>query len=158
MFISGQPISVEGVGPCFAVAAPRVRLVNYDVLPNARHVPLVSPRVAHILAEICPNDIQLVPAHIRTRDVPIDDYFLLHVAAKISGIDHSRSTYSMIPGTQSIMSFERLRYAPGAMGSHHLARESEYLPFLWVSDNIVQKFTRENIKACEFAAPESIHP
>jgi len=158
MFIDGRPIEEPLVVPSFSVAAPRSQLMSYDVLPNAIDVPLVSSRVASIHGQICPNDIQLLPAYIHTKDDPITNYFLLNVTANIFGIDHSQSDVSMVPGTQCIMSVNRLRYAPEAMGDHHLAREREYPPFLWVSASVMRKFAEDRIRACEFALPESIHP
>jgi hypothetical protein len=156
-YIQGKPIKGDARVPSFTFPVSRSRLVNYDVLPNTIGVPLISPRVASLLTEICPNDFQLIPARIQAHDVPIDDYSLLNVLVEISGMDHAQSSFILVPGTKFIMSIERLRYASGAIGDHHLARERDYSPFLWVSDHIVQRFARAKFKGYAFKPPEAIH-
>ena len=157
-FIRAMPI-LETIGlPSFKFAAQRSRLVRYDVLPNTIGVPLISPRVAALLANICPAEFQLIPCKIHTADAPIEDYSLLNVLVEISGIDHAHSSLLMFPKDNCIISVKRLRYATGAMGRHHLAREREYHPFLWVSDEVVQKFALAKFKGYEFRPPEAIHP
>jgi hypothetical protein len=127
-------------------------------MPNNINVPLISQRVSSLLAALCPDEFQLIPAVIQTLDAPITGYCLLNVLAEISGMDHARLRFILIPGLQDIMQVERLHYAAGAIGKHHLAREREYQPFLWASDNLVQRFAQEKIKGCVFEPPESIHP
>ena len=158
LFIDARPVSLGASPPSFNFVVPRSKLLKIDVLPNNISVPLISPRVASLLTEICPNDFQLVPARIYTRDLPIDDYFLLNVTAEISGMDHTRSSFKLLPGLQEIMKVEKLQYVAGSMGNHHLAREREYEPFLWASDAIVQKFAHAKFKGYRFEPPEAIHP
>jgi hypothetical protein len=158
IFLDGKPLEQSDARPTFHFSAQRWRLLKFGVLPNEVQVPLVSPRAASILAEFCPNDFQLFPTTIHTRDAPIDDYYLLNVVVGIYGIDHARSRSVLFPDSRGIMKLEQLRYVPGAIGDHDLAREREYEPYLWVSDNLVKIFTQEKIRGCVFEPPESIHP
>jgi len=158
LFIDAKRVTLGASFPSFNFSAPRSKLLRLDVMPNNIRVPLISPRAASLLAEICPNDFQLVPASVQTRDGSIDDYFLLNVIAEISGMDHAKSSFKRLPGLPAIMKVERLRYVTGATGDHHLAREREYEPFLWASEKVVQTFAREKIKGCAFEPPEAIHP
>jgi len=157
-FIQGKALEGVTTIPCFKVAAPRSRLAKYDVFPNSIQIPLISPRVVSLLAEICPHDVQLFPAVIHTRDLPITDYSLLNVVAEVSGMDRDHSKFTMIPGFDEIMKVNKLRYLLGSMGKRHIAREREYHPFLWVSDAVVQRFAQEKIKGCAFEPPEAIRP
>lgn len=158
LFIRAKPVEFGAPHPSFTFAAPRSRLLKLDVLPNNIRVPLISPRVASLLMELCPHDFQLLPARIKTPDASIDDYFLLNVTTEISGIDHENSILILFRGYREIMKVERLRYAAGSMGSHHLARETEYMPYLWASDVVVRAFEKEKFKGCKFQPPEYIHP
>jgi hypothetical protein len=158
LFIDGKPLEKSDARPTFHFPAQRWRVLKFDVLPNEIQVPLISPKVATLLAKVCPNDFQLFPTTIDTRDASIDDYYLLNVVVGIYGIDHTRSRSVLFPDSRGIMKLEQLRYVPGAIGDHDLAREREYEPYLWVSDNLVKIFTLEKIKGCVFEPPESIHP
>jgi len=157
IFTEGKPIDRLAAFPILRFTASRSRLITYDVLPNNSGIPLVSPQVASLLKALCPKDIQLIPAQIEAGDFAIHDYSLLNVLTKISGMDHSLSSFVLVPGTHCITSIERLRYADGAMGNHDLAREREYSPFLWVSDRIAKKFAHANFKGYVFKPPEAIH-
>jgi len=157
-FIQGKRIAATTPPPFIKFTAPRRRLAPFGVLPNSIDIPLLSPRAASMLNEFCPNDIQLIPAKIETSEGPLDDYFLLNVLSMISGIDHAHSVVKVIPGTNHIVNVNRLRYSPGAMLDHHLAREHECHTYLWVSDELAQRFAQEKIKGCVFEPPEAIHP
>jgi hypothetical protein len=156
--MQATPIEETHPTPLFKFTAPQRRLAKFDVLPNSIMVPLISSKVASLLAQICPHDIQLIPARIKTSDVSIDDHFLLNVVTAISGIDHARSSVEVIRGTKHMVKVNCLRYFPRAVRDHHLARESEYCTFLWASDEVVRRFAREKIKGCAFEPPEAIHP
>ena len=158
IFIEGKPLTERILTPSFQFTAPLSRVAKLDILPNTIGVPLISQRVASLLTEICPAEFQLIPSQIETRDAPLDGYSILNVLVEISGIDHARSSIHMLAKLNCIISIRRLRYASGAMGAHHLARDREYSPFLWVSDEVVRKFALANFRCYEFKPPEAIHP
>lgn len=129
-------------------------LMTFDCLANTA-APLVNQRVAQVLRDTCPEDIQLVPAKIEAADGGMDGWSLLNVTSKVLAIDHKKSAYTMVRGTQAIMSFRHLEYLEGCLGDHQLARDAEYLGHLLVSDSLAQALS--GFTGVAFERPEEVY-
>jgi hypothetical protein len=119
-------------------------LCEYDDLGSNALVPLVSPAVAKIIHETCPNDFQLAKAKIECSDGCIDDYVVAIAVQNVNGLDHEKSKYSCLPGTKSIMKFEHAVYRDGCLQSFDAARDEEYLSNLLISERLYQTLKELN--------------
>lgn len=148
----------DGGTPRFLFSATIKALMCFDVLPNSAMVPLVSKRVAKILEEICRMDYELVPAEIKTKNGNIEDYYLLNILTKVAMIDRANSSLDMITGTNQIRKINKLECLTAGMQNHHLARDIDYMSYIWFSKTLKDAFKSSNIRACQFVAPNEVHP
>jgi len=137
----------------FAFRSPVSRLREFDDLANNAMVPLVSPRMAELLAAIAKNDVQLLPAEIHARDGEIRDYRLLNARRCLAAVDRSNSEFSLIPGSDAIMSFRRLALIDEVLAEHHVARCAEYTSFLIVSDRLAKAILEAGMTGMQLTRP-----
>lgn len=130
--------------PAFRFNASKNAIRVLDDLANNAMVPLVSSRVAAILSEACPSDVQLIPAEVVCKDGVLDGYSIVVVKNRVRGLDHEKSKYKCMPGMKAIMRFESAVYREDCLGSLGMARDDEYLSNLLVSERI-----REALKGIE---------
>ena len=159
-FIYRRATSVADNGgvPRFSFSATIKALMRFDVLPNNTMIPLVSKRVARILDEICSTDYELIPAEVNACNGKLEDYCLLNILARVSMIDRAKSSLVMVPGTNKIIKVEKLECLMDGMQNHHLARDYDYMSYIWFSKTLKDAFESSNIKACQFIAPNEVHP
>lgn len=136
--------AVPASAPRFRFNASINAIISMNDLANNAMVPLVSSRVAAILSESCPNEVQLIPAEVVCKDGVIDGYSILVVTNRVHGLDHAKSKYKCMPGMKAIMRFESAVYKDDCLGSLSLARDGEYLSNLLVSERL-----REALKSIE---------
>lgn len=122
--------------PAVKVKAGLSEIKKYSCLPNSSMVPLVDGRLAAFLTKHASNDVQLIKARVVAEDGETDEFSILNAINKVTCIDHSKSEYSLVAGTKQIMSFRRLEYLDGCLGEHALARDSEYLSHILVSNKL----------------------
>jgi hypothetical protein len=77
-----------------------------------------------------------VPAEISCSDELIQDYFVVVATRAIRGLDHEKSSYKRVPGTQSILRFNQAVYKEGCLGLYDAARDQEFLSNLLISDRL----------------------
>ncbi|MDP9975350.1 hypothetical protein J2W39_006640 [Variovorax paradoxus] len=150
----GRPIEVNGAMPTVRFDGQTRDLMAFDCLSNTA-APLVSQRVVQALRDTCAQDVQLVPARIEAADGSLDGWSLLNVTATVRAVNHKKSVYTMVPGTQAIMSFRHLEYLEGCLGEHQLARDAEYLGHLLVSDSLAQALS--DFAGVSFERPEDVY-
>jgi hypothetical protein len=131
-------------------------LRKFDDLANNALVPLVSARLASLLIELAPDDVQLLPAEIEAQDGRIDDFHLLNVISMVPAVDRALSIFSLVRGTQAIMSFKKLMLILDCLGSHVLARSAEYRSHVLVSHSLVEAIQRAGMLGMQFTLPEDI--
>lgn len=137
----GSPLdSIPSHSPKFRFNASVAELRELHDLGNNAMVPLVSPAVVQILNNLCPADVQLVPATASCADGEIEDYSIVVVTHRIRGLDHAESVYKCIPGTESIMRLEKAVYIDSCLGTHDTARDEEYLSNLLISNRLYEAF------------------
>ncbi len=144
--------------PIIDFEVKRERLQRIDCLAHTgAGIPLVNQRVIDILMEITDTDFQLIKPQLNCLDGELNGYYLLNITHTINGVDHSQSTCEWGHDLTYIIGFKRLVMLPDCMGHHHLAREAEFHPDLYVSQTIVDAFERAHIKGCWFPLPEEYH-
>lgn len=154
-FKQGRPLDSDPSNrPRFRLRESASQLDGVHDIGNSALVPLVSRVLAEILQQTCPSDVQLVPAEIRCRDGLIDDYSIVVVTHSVRGLDHEKSTYKYVPGTESIMSFQRAVYRQDCLGSHDAARDEEFLSNLLISGRLYQSLQR--LKGLGLYAPSEM--
>ncbi|UVW28438.1 Imm43 family immunity protein [Massilia sp. H6] len=132
------------------------KLRQFDCLSSNAQVPIVSPALAEFLLRFASNDVQLMKLDINGTDGSIGDYFLLNVVKKVLCIDHKVSKYTLVPGTTEIMGFRQLSFLDNCMGEHALARDSEYLSHLLVSDRVADNLMRNGFHGVALVDPSDI--
>ncbi len=150
----GKRIEVSEARPIVQFDELTHGLLTFDCLANTA-APLVSQRMAQVLLNTCERDFQLVPARIEAADGVLDGWSLLNATASVRAIDHSRSIYTMVPGTRAIMSFQHLEFLEDCLVGHQLARDAEYLGHLLVSDSLAQALS--DFSGTTFERPEEAY-
>ena len=132
IFLQGKEIPIDGPRPVLSFDAPVGVLEEFADLANNALVPLVSSEVASILQRHCPHDIQLIDAQVLASDKNLPGYRIVNATHTVRSINHEKSDYSIVPGTNEIMGFRKLVCLPGCLGSHAIARDGEYLSNLLI--------------------------
>lgn len=127
---------------------------KYDCIPNNSASPLVNQKVIKTLLKVAPDDVQFFDVEIQCKDRLLTNYKLLNVTHKIIGIDHEKSEYKKMEGTDVMLRIKYLTYKHGCMGKYKLARDGESLGHLLVTEEIKSLFEKEKIKGCRFVTPE----
>ncbi len=156
LFKKGETLP-EPVGlPIIKFNAPISKLRKFDCLTHSALVPLVSATCAELLREIAPSDVQLIKARVVGSDSVTDEFSLVNVTSKVCGIDRERSEFKCVPGTQQIMSFRKLSYVEDCLGRHGLARDSEYLAHLLVSNAVAERLINEGLSGIALIKPTEV--
>jgi hypothetical protein len=121
-----------------------------DVLPNSVSLLIVSEKVLAILKEMCPVDFQSFDANIYVKEKKIDGYYLLNVTNKVEIIDKTKSIFTLMKHSNTILRFEKIVYKVDELIDHDIVRNADYLPHVLVSDRLKEAFKRAKIKGVEF--------
>lgn len=156
LFRRGERLPVDVGVPVIRFSAPLKSIRQYTCLPNNAMLPIVGKDLSEVLYNYAPEDVQMFPVKIQSQDGISDDYCLLNIATKIVGLDKSRCDLNFIPGTDQIMSFRHLSYFDDCLGSHSLARDSEYLAHILVSGGLVNTMLANHVTGVDFVTPEKI--
>jgi hypothetical protein len=85
LFVRGEPVQVEGL--LRVPVLQRGKPLDFS-LADAGAIPIVSEKVAEVLARIAPADVQLFPTKVGSHPEP---YFLVNVARLVKCIDDKAS-------------------------------------------------------------------
>jgi hypothetical protein len=158
-FIFQQGKLIESIAtPKFRFRVTSKELDMFEALQTNAGVLLLSQRTSAVLLGLCPEDVQLIAANVETSDKTTIDYKLLNVTHLVRGLNHKECSVLHIPGTKAIMKFNKISLVPDALKNHHIARESEYLPYVLVSEAIKSAFENRGFKGAAFVRPEDIKP
>jgi hypothetical protein len=150
---NAKDLSHVGLPWCFAFRGHVSRLRQFDDLANNAMVPLISPRLSEIVMTIAEKDAQLLPVEIHARDGEIRDYRLLNALVSLSAVNRLDSEFSLIPGTDAIMSFRRLALIDDCLDGHHLARCAEYGSYLLVSEQLANAILEARVTGMQLTQP-----
>jgi hypothetical protein len=156
LFQRGRLVPKELGVPHFRFEASFESLRNFDVLPNNAGVPLISPGVASLMEQFCSDDIQLIKCAVKFSNHKSEEYFIVNILNQVACLDKARSRFSLIPGTPQIMGFTHIATRPSCLGAHHIGRESEYTPFIFVSEHLKLEFERHQWIGYSFVDPEKV--
>lgn len=157
LFRKGERLPETVVQPVIRFNAPLEQLRTLDCLTSNAMVPLVNVTFANLFMLRASSDVELIPARVIGSNGTTDEFYLLNVASKVACIDHEYSDYKHVPGTQQIMSFRKLRYVEGCLGAHNLARDTEYLAHLLVSEVIVHAIKSQHLRDIELVMPTEVN-
>jgi hypothetical protein len=121
-------------------------------------VPLVSPRLASLLQERCPADIQLLEARVLAGGAALRGYRLVNLLRKESVVDRTRSDVVHIHGTEAILKFNKLRFSRTDLGGRHIARVKEWNPMIVVSDVLREEILELGLSGWAFIRGEDVRP
>ncbi len=156
VFKKGELLPEDVGKPIFRFDADVTELKKLDDLANNAMVPVISERLAAVLAEVVSNDIQLIDVAIKAKDEDLEGYKLLNIVNKVIGIDKSQSKFTLVPGTDQIMGFRSLKYEDDCLGEHALARDAEYSSNLIVSQALAEKLLEMKVTGIGLYLPENI--
>lgn len=149
MFREGRELTEQIVPPKIVFECLEKHL--NDVLPNSGLLLIVSKKIVEILAEICPQDIQVFEANVYIGENKIPNYYLLNIVNAVEVVDKSKSEYTTIKGTDAILNFKKIVYKFDVLpNNHHIVRNLDYKSHVLVSDVLKEVFERNNIKGVQF--------
>lgn len=117
-------------------ACPKASLAAIDDLPNSAMIPVVSPRVADVLRSSAASECQLIEAHIIASDGALGGYSAVVATKSLAVMDRLQSEYTTVPGTDAVMAIQRLVCRDTGLHLLSMARDTEYLSNLFVSDEL----------------------
>jgi hypothetical protein len=157
LFLKGRPLGDAPPATIrFSVRADRLR--KFDCLAHSGMIPLVSQRLASVLARVCLDEVQLFPAVVHASDTELTGYSLVNATHEVAAVDYSKSSFVPIPGTDAVMKFNRLRHLSGAFDGIHIAREQDYHSHLLVSESLAEELLRIGATGLRFTQAEEVHP
>jgi len=111
---------------------------DYDI--DAFSVPIVSRRLADLLIEIAPHEIQLIPALIENPG----EWFVLNVLSEVDAIDYKRSVMTFyepehprLPGKPR--GVVQLILDPAKVGDHRIFRLHDWMVAVVVSEAVKRR-------------------
>ncbi len=157
-FRRGSLASLNFPPPRIDFNATPQQLSTFDVLVNDSTIPLLSERAAQVITKNWAEDVQIIDAQVMAKGHSLSGYKLVNITHLVNCVDHHESDCVFMKNADQILKFNRLRLKLDEMGTHHLAREAEYPPFLYVSHKVKEVFDMMRWKGYSFIPPESVHP
>lgn len=156
LFKMGEPLPTPLEQPSIRFDATLGELSKFDCLCSNAMIPLVNFSVAEALMKICSDEVEFIKTKVTGNDGVLDDYLILNATRKVYCIDRDGSEYTSVPGTDRIMSFRKATHLENCLGEHKIARDTEYLSHLVVSDVIKELFTMEKFTGIALINPSDI--
>ncbi|HEX5745766.1 MAG TPA: DUF1629 domain-containing protein [Archangium sp.] len=150
VFLKGQPLRVTG--PVRVPFLQPGRALDFSLADTA---PVVHAKVASVLAELAPTDVQLIPANVETQP---EQYCLLNVLRVVKCIDdaaceevnHWMPEDGVPEKTGQYFSVYGLRIDPTQVGGVHLFRPWGWEIALIVSERIKEAMQRLGVTGARF--------
>jgi hypothetical protein len=148
-FLKGKTLD-ENTTSCSKVVFDCEEEFFSDVLPNNGALLIVSRRVLDIMDNLCKYDYQVFEANVFVAKNKVNGYYLLNILNLVEILDKTRSVFTTINNSNSILKFEKLVYKEEDLINHSIARNADYLQHVVVSQELKEIFKKENIKGIEF--------
>jgi hypothetical protein len=155
-FLAGTPVDVPSSPLRFLFQVCLDELTCWDALPTDANLFLLLPTLGDRLVELAGDDVQLLPATATATDGTITSCCMLNVTSQVHGIDHERSLYVKMKRANAIRSFHRLVLRENFMGTHCVAREAEYLPYILVSSSVRDLLEGSGFRGLQALLPEEL--
>ena len=140
--------------PIITFKKPIAKIKKYDSLITDTLLPIVNKKMRDILDKICPNDVQYCDVDINCQDGKLEGYKIVNILSSVKAIDHDKSKYSYIHGTNdtAIMGFQHLALKQNALSNAkcHFARELEYSVHILISDTLANEFKKNKVTGVSF--------
>lgn len=156
IFKKGETLPSDLAKPVIKFDASVQELNEIDDLANNAMVPVIGGRLAAVLVDLASDDIQLVDVVIKAKDGELEGRKILNIVSKVAGIDKEQSKFTLVPGTDQIMSFRSLKYKNDCLKGHLLARDAEYSSNLIVSQALAERLMDMKLKGVGLYLPENI--
>ena len=122
---------------------------------------IVNERVKQVLNQFANNDIQYLTPTIICTDGELNNYSIVNILPRVSGIDRERSKcefFSFDPNNIAGFAYGvgTLVYHHSCLGKHHIAREKEFGTFLLISQELKDALCSlyPPVKEVTFVLPE----
>ena len=155
-FKNGQPISEK------IVCKPRLtfnntlnKLNSFKILPNGSRLPIVHSSVLPKIESFLDN-VEIIEVIVQVKGKEIQDYFLINVLNKTKCINHTKSKFSYVSGTSTILGFQKLSLIIDAPSPFHIARDIESFNLLIISKKLAEIIG--SYKGLWLANPEDVYP
>ncbi len=158
LFKKGHRLNELDLRPIFRIEGRRRQIERFDALSNSALIPLVSERLAALLVETCPDDVQLIPATVYTQDAEIATYSIVNAVQMVRCIDHEASEYYFMKTCDEILGFEKLVQREGCLGNHYLAREAEYHSNLLASQAFYDTVVKHRMIGVGLYTADELYP
>ncbi len=151
-------VSNEVGAPIITFKKPIARIKKYDNLITDTLLPIVNKKMRDILDKICPNDVQYCDVDINCQDGKLEGYKIVNILSSVKAIDHERSKYDFIPGTNdtAIMGFQHFVLKQNTLSDEgvHFARDSEVTSNILISDVLANEFKKNKVTGVSFYTVE----
>ncbi|POP40411.1 hypothetical protein CHU32_27580 [Superficieibacter electus] len=153
-FLFNRSIHVEkmNIHPVINYKADLNILNKYDCLPNNSLIPVINERLKIFLEAHSNNNVEFYKVDIHANDGLLKDFYILNVITKLPLINLRNSICEYIPNTEkAIMGFKKVSFIKNPPGDFSIARCSEYLSYLMLSDELVVKMKKEKFKGVAYS-------
>lgn len=133
-----------------SVSTTRDEIATWDCIPNTARIPVVGQRLRELIAARAQRDVQFLPASINAIDGQASGFSILIATKPIEAIDCSRSVCTRVPGTDAIMSFQKLVVLDHLAAPFLLGRDYRFLPMLFLADTLKDEIEAEAPIGVEF--------
>ena len=154
LLVTGEPLGTEEEF-YFHVDAKKKKILGWDNIPNRTGRPLVSRSLKKVLEDEAGDDIQSIPVILRTADGPVEGYALVNILTSVNALDLEASEYTLIPGTNEILGFRRVRYrGDECLGDSSLCFEKAYFSHILVSEELASSLAEKSFQGLLLLDPE----
>lgn len=122
-------------------------------LANSSQIPLVNEEIAELLLAEVENEIEFVPADVVCASTTVRGYRFVNVLTCVAAINKQESAFKLVPGTEKILSFDRLVLNDNALDGHLVARNSDYRSHLLVADALKVRLDKLGFVGLAFNEP-----
>lgn len=124
---------------------------TYDCLPNSSRIPVINNRLKIFIETHLHNDVEFHEVDIHAKNGLLQNFYILNVITKMPLIDLQHSVCEYIPNTKkAIMGFKKVFFIKNPPTDFNIARCSEYLSYLMLSDELVAKMKKEKFKGVAY--------
>ncbi|MBA1190301.1 hypothetical protein G7Z99_14805 [Pseudomonas entomophila] len=152
-FLLGKRIDTKGNAILFFLKdkVSLAAISKYDFL-YSDGADVVSENVAKVLNEICPDDIQLLPAIVNVNGVVLSGYYALNLLKSEPALDLENCVYSYLgEDADAPKRFEKIALLDREPSSD-IFRASEKRTSIILSDRLAKEFEKASVKGIKFVS------
>ncbi|WP_288846686.1 DUF1629 domain-containing protein [uncultured Citrobacter sp.] len=152
VFLEGVSVKIKNTPPpIIHYDMSNEVLIKYDCLPNNSLIPVINSRLKKFLELHTCGCVEFHPVLIHAQSGLLHGFYILNTIKTLPLIDLKNSEYQYIPDTKEIMGFDSVFFIKNPPHDFSIARCSEYLSYLMLSDELVAKMKKEKFKGVAYA-------